>query len=262
MKIPFFNLSSRPGNGTPTMTAGPLDLHHQDREQFQAVLESFHSTRIADRLAILDIFLATEQHLTLSELEQRVAAEAPKLRDRLFLKETMEMFCRFGFAQEQAFENRETQYEHQHLGTHHDHLICTRCGLIQEFVNPELERLQLATARRFGFHPLQHKMEVYGLCADCMASRDDTIPLQMAANGEKVRIVHITGGRATQARLLALGIAPGTCLEVVNNHTAGPFIIAIHGSRTALSADLAEQIQVTHSCRHDAPHPCPSAGEK
>jgi len=250
IKIPFFNIQSRPGGIPNSPDSGQPDQHDQEREQFQSVLESFHSTRIKERLAVLDIFLATEQHLTLSELEQQVAEQAPAMRDRAFLKETMEMFCRFGFAHEQTFENRETQYEHHHLGTHHDHFICTRCGLIQEFANQELEKLQLRIAGQFGFHPLQHKMEVYGLCADCMESRDDTIPLLLAANGEKVRIVHIVGGRAAQARLLAMGITPGTCLEVINNHAAGPFVIAIHGSRTALSTDLAQQIQVTHSCRH------------
>ncbi|MDH5299007.1 MAG: transcriptional repressor [Desulfobulbaceae bacterium] len=250
IKFPFLtNRASQCRDGM-LPNAPQKEQHQQEREQFQTVLQSFHATRIEERLAILDIFLATEQHLSLSELERLITDQAPGLRDRAFLKETMEMFCRFGFAQEQIFENREPQYEHHHLGAHHDHFICTRCGLIQEFVNPDMERLQLGIAKQFGFHPLQHKMEIYGLCTDCMESRDDTIPLLMAANGEKVRIVHITGDRPVQARLSTLGLTVGTCIEVISNHTAGPIIIATHGSRTALTGDLAQQIMVTHSCRH------------
>ncbi|MEJ2033318.1 MAG: FeoA domain-containing protein [Deltaproteobacteria bacterium] len=143
-----------------------------------------------------------------------------------------------------------TQYEHRHLGQHHDHFICTRCGSIQEFVNPGLERLQMAIAKDLGFHPLQHKMEIYGLCADCINQRDDTIPLLMAANGEKVQIVRIAGGREMQARLTAMGLTVGTCLQVINNHAAGPFIVAIEDSRMALGTGMAQKIMVVHACLH------------
>jgi Fur family ferric uptake transcriptional regulator len=239
-------------NNWPAKTGemGPIDQHEQEIEQFRTVLESFGANRIEDRLTILDLFLSTEQHVTLSELEQLIREKAPRPQDRAFLKETMDMFCQFGFAKERSFENRETQYEHRHLGQHHDHFICTRCGSIQEFVNPGLERLQMAIAKDLGFHPLQHKMEIYGLCADCINQRDDTIPLLMAANGEKVQIVRIAGGREMQARLTAMGLTVGTCLQVINNHAAGPFIVAIEDSRMALGTGMAQKIMVVHACLH------------
>ncbi len=224
--------------------------HQREREQFQEVLESFRATRIADRLVVLDIFLAIEEHLTLSELEGLIREKNPELLDREFLKETMEMFCQFGFAQKQTFEAQETLYEHHHLGAHHDHFICTRCGRIQEFVNQELERLQHAIARDFQFHPLQHKMEIYGLCSSCMAQRESSLPLSYAANGERVRIVRILGGREAQSRLADLGLVVGECLEVISNHPSGPFIVASKGTRLAINAGVAQKILVAHSCRH------------
>lgn len=250
IRFPFLNSRAQTGPAQAGASAS-ADQHARELEQFRAVLQSFGATRIGERLAILDLFLSMEQHVTLSELEELIREEAPRLRDRAFLKETMDMFCQFGFAKERSFENRETQYEHHHLGQHHDHFICTRCGSIQEFVNPGLERLQMAIAEELGFHPLQHKMEIYGLCADCMDQRDDTIPLLMAANGEKVRIVRIAGGREMQARLTAMGLTLGTCLQVINNHAAGPFIVAVNDSRMALGAGMAQQIMVTHTCQRE-----------
>jgi Fur family ferric uptake transcriptional regulator len=227
------------------------ERHALEREQFVAVLQSFNATRISDRLAILDIFLSIERHVTLPELEGLIRQQRPEPFERAFVLETMEMFCQFGFAQKITFENQETRYEHHHLGLHHDHFICTRCGQIQEFANDDLERIQRAIAKEFQFHPLQHRMEIYGLCAGCMAMRDDAIPLKMAANGERVRIVQLLGDRAFQARLADMGLTLGTCLEVINNHPTGPTIVAVNTSRLAIDGDIAQHIVVAHACRHD-----------
>lgn len=229
----------------------PQTQHQQEREQFQEVLQSFNASRIEDRLVVLDIFLSVEEHLTLSGLEGIIKKKRPDLLDREFLKETMEMFCQFGFAQKQLFETQEAVYEHHHLGMHHDHFICTRCGKIQEFANNDLEKLQHEIARQFQFHPLQHKMEIYGLCALCMAQREPALSLQYAANGEQVRIVTILGGREVQARLNDMGLTVGACLDIISNHSSGPLIVAIKGTRLAINAGLAKKIMVAHACRHD-----------
>lgn len=225
--------------------------HQQERDQFQEVLQSFNASRIEDRLIVLDIFLSVEEHMTLTGLENIIKEKSPDLLDREFLKETMEMFCQFGFAQKQLFETQEPVYEHHHLGMHHDHFICTRCGKIQEFANNDLEKLQHEIARQFQFHPLQHKMEIYGLCASCMAQREPALSLQYAANGEQVRIVTILGGREVQARLNDMGLTVGACLDIVSNHSSGPLIVAIKGTRLAINAGLAKKIMVAHACRHD-----------
>jgi Fur family transcriptional regulator, ferric uptake regulator len=248
IRFPFFTKRVEKPAIAEGNETGTAEQHQRELRQFRMVLDSFGATRTKERLAILDIFLSTEQHVTLSEMKQLIRERAPHLQDWAFLQETMDMFCQFGFAKERSFESRETQYEHHHLGQHHDHFICIRCGRIHEFVNPALERLQTIIATEFQFHPLQHKMEIYGLCAECMEQRDDTIPLLLAANGEKVRITRILGGREMQARLTAMGLAVGTCLQVINNHPAGPFIVAISDSRMALGTGMAQQILVAHAC--------------
>ncbi|MEW6500510.1 MAG: transcriptional repressor [Thermodesulfobacteriota bacterium] len=245
-----FGKGRRGGSSCPVFFSGE-DRHAMERQQFEAVLRSFSASRIEERLAVLDIFLSIEQHVTIAELVTLVQERQPTLADLAFVRETMEMFCQCGFAQQVTFDNQETRYEHHHLGQHHDHFICTRCGQIQEFRNEELERLQLVIAREFQFHPLQHRMEIYGLCADCMALRDDAIPLKMAANGERVKVVQLLGDRVLQARLADMGLTLGTCLEVINNQPAGPTIVAIHKSRLAIDGAIAQHVVVAHACRHE-----------
>ena len=225
--------------------------HHKDEfEQFKAVLESFDITKIDERLSVLKTFLSTDKHVSLPDLIKIMRAAGKHVPNQEFMKETMDMFCQFGFATAMSFENQETLYEHHHLGLHHDHFICTRCGKIQEFHNEKLERLQIDIARLFQFHPLQHKMEIYGLCRDCMDQRDSTITLFLASNGERVKIVKIEGGRQMQARLASMGITVNSCLEMINNNAAGQILVAVDGVRIALNRGMAQKIFVVHSCHH------------
>ena len=51
--------------------------------------------------------------------------------------------------------------------SHHDHLVCIRCGRIQEFVDDNIEDLQAKIAEKNGFTITDHALVIYGECADC-----------------------------------------------------------------------------------------------
>ncbi len=50
---------------------------------------------------------------------------------------------------------------------HHDHLICTNCGKIIEFVDDEIEKRQNKIAKRNKFKITSHSMQLYGICELC-----------------------------------------------------------------------------------------------
>lgn len=50
---------------------------------------------------------------------------------------------------------------------HHDHLICTACGKIVEFVDDEIEKRQDRIAKKNKFKITSHSMQLYGTCTDC-----------------------------------------------------------------------------------------------
>ncbi len=50
---------------------------------------------------------------------------------------------------------------------HHDHLICTECNKIVEFVNEKIEKEQEKIAKENNFKLLNHTMYLYGICEDC-----------------------------------------------------------------------------------------------
>lgn len=52
---------------------------------------------------------------------------------------------------------------------HHDHIICLECGEIIEFVDEEIERLQLEVAQKIGAKLISHDMRLFVKCAKCLA---------------------------------------------------------------------------------------------
>lgn len=50
---------------------------------------------------------------------------------------------------------------------HHDHMICTACGHIEEFTHETIEELQRSVAKERGFQLSGHQLTMFGLCASC-----------------------------------------------------------------------------------------------
>lgn len=60
-----------------------------------------------------------------------------------------------------------TKYYEINDELHHDHIICIRCGVVQEFCDKEIEKLQEEAARRLGFRLIDHKLTLFGVCEKC-----------------------------------------------------------------------------------------------
>jgi Fur family ferric uptake transcriptional regulator len=218
-------------------------IHKQEKEQFKKLFKQERIDRFEDRFKVLDTFLKTEQHVTEVEMTQLLQESGNELSGD-FVGDTLNLMCRFGFARENRFDNGTIRYEHLHLGDHHDHMICTKCKKIFEFRNDQMETLQVNIAAAIGFHMLQHKMEIYGICAGCLKDRALVMPLDLARPGEKLVIKKISGGAGARMRLLTMGLRIGDPIEVITNQNNGQVVIAADFKRYALGRGLAEKIMV------------------
>ncbi len=219
------------------------DLHQREKENFLKLAHHLPPDKKDLFLKIFETFLESEEHISPEEFRKKLRDQGLDLPEKDIL-EALEFFCKLGFAQRKDFLGKAPVYEHRHLGEHHDHLICTKCGRIQEFFLPQLEALQEEIARQYGFKPLNHRLEIYGLCAACQASRaKPALPLTLISAGEKVRVERFLGGSQALARLAALGITIGETLEIINN--CGPIIVSVKGARLAIGQGLAQKILVS-----------------
>ncbi len=52
-------------------------------------------------------------------------------------------------------------------GHHHDHILCVKCGRVDEFVDETIERRQQDIASTRGFTITDHSLTIYGICGEC-----------------------------------------------------------------------------------------------
>lgn len=218
-------------------------IHHVEKEQFKKLFSQDKIEHFEERFDILKVFLQTERHLTASELQQMLSEQGFSF-DLDFVRETLKLMCGFGFARKNSFDNGKVRYEHLHLGQHHDHMICTKCRQIIEFKNDALEALQAETARSFGFHMLQHRMEIYGICSKCLKQQVPLMPLSAARQGERVIIKKIRGGAKARLRLLSMGLRTGDQLNILTNNGHGQLAVAAEFTRYVLGRGMAQKVLV------------------
>ncbi len=225
--------------------------HEHEIKQFRDLFTGEGVDEFDKRFKILEVFLNMEGHVTIDDIIEQL--ERDKIfMDSAFVEETMEFLCKFGFASRLKLNNGPMRYEHRHLGCHHDHMICTKCNKIIEFRDEALEKQQVQLAAAYGFHMLQHKMMIYGLCSDCLKKRDLVISLSRAKQGEHLRIESFSGGRKAKMRLASMGLRPGDIIDVVATQGGGQSVISSGDRRFVIGQGLAQKIMVKYACKDSA----------
>lgn len=218
-------------------------IHDREKQQFEKLYKQEDIDNFEDRFKILEVFLQTERHVTAGELIQ-ILDENGYQYEPSFVRDTIKLMCRFGFARKNRFDNGDVRYEHRHLGQHHDHMICTKCKNILEFEDEQLESLQVQIAAAYNFHMLQHKMEIYGICSACLKERIQFMPLVSAKQGERLEIKDFAGGAKARMRLSTMGLRVGDKIDVITNLGKGQLIVAVDYKRYVLGRGLAKKILV------------------
>jgi len=145
-----------------------------DVEQLRARLNDYmakHGLRSTEqRRLVTEMFFATSEHLSIEDLLDRVRVEEPKIGYATVYR-TLKLLKECGLAFERHFGDGVSRYEVAWANEHHDHLICIECEKIVEFEDGDIEELQHGVAARLGFSLVRHKLELYGVCADCRAKK-------------------------------------------------------------------------------------------
>ncbi len=71
-----------------------------------------------------------------------------------------------GLVTRHHFEGGQSVFEMTHE-EHHDHVVCTKCGKVEEFYDEVIEEQQKKAAEKLGFTISDHSLYIYGLCANC-----------------------------------------------------------------------------------------------
>jgi len=142
-------------------------------EKFERFTDEKGLRRTSQRRRIVEVFLATERHLSSQELSEIVRKKHVTIGFATVAR-TLKLMTEAGLCREVEFGDGIKRYEHNYGHQHHDHLICLECRRFVEIYSPALERLQADLVNHHGFEAKFHRLEIFGICEKCCANRRKT----------------------------------------------------------------------------------------
>lgn len=115
------------------------------------------------RLKILDLFqTSTVRHLSAEDIYNILLADQMDVGLATIYR-VLTQFEQAGLLHRHHFESGKAVFE-LNQGSHHDHLVCLDCGLVEEFFDADIEHRQQEVARARGFEIADHALALYGHC--------------------------------------------------------------------------------------------------
>ena len=115
------------------------------------------------RLKILDLFQnSTVRHLSAEDIYNILLADQMDVGLATIYR-VLTQFEQAGLLHRHHFESGKAVFE-LNQGSHHDHLVCLDCGLVEEFFDADIEHRQQEIARARGFEIADHALALYGHC--------------------------------------------------------------------------------------------------
>ena len=116
------------------------------------------------RTKILDILQSNpDMHLSADEIHNKLVDHNESIGLATVYRVLTQLELA-GLIQKNQFSDNQSSYEIKKQ--HHDHLICTKCGKIIEFMNDDLEALQEKISDTYQFRLDSHVMTLFGVCRD------------------------------------------------------------------------------------------------
>jgi len=146
------------------MSAGP-DLHEEAASRLRRLDQRY--TR--GRRALVDVLASAEAPLAIPQLlaQDRALAQSSAYRNLTLLEQAGVVHRVVGSDEFSRYELAEDLTQH-----HHHHLICRRCGEVQDFTAPariedDLDRTLQRVAAQHGFDADHHRLDLVGTCRSC-----------------------------------------------------------------------------------------------
>src|SRR5271165_7147748 len=124
------------------------------------------------RKILLDLIDQSGKHLDAESLYTLAREKDPKL-NRVTVYRTLKLLKQGGLVDELDLMhfNGEQHFYETRLKQEHAHVVCLRCGKIEEFFGEPLKKMREQIETHFGFEIVLSRTEVGGYCSDCQVAR-------------------------------------------------------------------------------------------
>ena len=134
--------------------------------QFRDILRQKGLKFTPQRVAVLEEITHGRGHRECEDIYLALKRTGKHI-SRATVYRTMDILIQNDFARKMELGDGRVRYESKVDSPHHDHLICTSCGNIVEFVDQDIEELQDDIAKRYNFILSRHTHQLFGLCKKC-----------------------------------------------------------------------------------------------
>ena len=148
---------------------------NEEKRVFAEFLKRRGLKTTRERTALFEEIFSTHHHFDAEDLVSRMRERGKKV-SRATVYRTLDLLHDCGLVGRVRLNEEKYRYERQMQGEHHDHLICTACGRIIEFVEPKIEVLQEEICARYEFQPTSHSHQIRGICATCKNTPPVPVP--------------------------------------------------------------------------------------
>ena len=119
------------------------------------------------RLKVLQILEQSTNHHLSAEDVYKALLETGEDVGLATVYRVLTQFEAAGLVSRHNFEGGHSVFELSQ-GEHHDHLVCVKCGLVEEFVDEVIEQRQKVIAEKASFKMTDHALNIYGICPKCL----------------------------------------------------------------------------------------------
>jgi Fur family peroxide stress response transcriptional regulator len=142
----------------------PTDIENRVTEMVAGLRDA--ALRITpQRIALCRALAGTETHPTAQALYDQLATAFPSL-SRATVYNTLDTLVKVGLAQALVEAGKGVMHYDANLDPH-AHLVCTHCGRIEDYDDPNLETNVRSVSRRSGYALAGLCTFYYGKCPDC-----------------------------------------------------------------------------------------------
>ena len=150
----------------------PVDVAVSPGEKFREFLSTRGMRLTAERETIVNEIFSSHEHFDPEQLILRLTQQQnPRRVSRASVYRTLTLLEESGIIRRVARANDREVYEHDYGYPQHDHFICSECNALIEFQNSAISHIVDELGTSHGFRVSGHRLEVYGVCADCSRPR-------------------------------------------------------------------------------------------
>jgi Fur family peroxide stress response transcriptional regulator len=117
------------------------------------------------RMAVLKILAASEEHPSVEQIYERVEVDFP-MTSLATIYKTVTLLKEMGEVLELGFSDDGNHYDGRKPYSH-PHLICTKCKKIADLQAATLSKLSQEVAQSTNYRIVSYRLDFFGICPQC-----------------------------------------------------------------------------------------------